>query len=75
MKRNHEPLVFGISIGLAIGVAMGAALNSIALGVALGMAFGVVFAATRGTASDAPLARKNAAAQKPLPDPLGLFTR
>jgi len=52
---------------------MGAALHNVGLGIALGVAFSVAFGLVFGAVtSDAAVARKKAAADKPLPRPLGL---
>ena len=73
MTRKH----FGVGAGIGLGLVFGAAgaIQSVALGVALGVTYGVMFGmifAASGPPSDAELARKNAASQKPLPRPLGL---
>ena len=72
---TSKSAVFGFSMGLCFAVSMGLAFHSVALGTAFGIALGVVFAAAGSAASETAVARKNAAAVKPLPDPLGLFTR
>ena len=75
MNRKYGRAVFGMSIGLAFAAVMGAALHSVALGVVLGVGLGIAFAMPFSAESDAAMARRKAAADKPLPDPLGLFTR
>src|SRR5262245_1085039 len=64
-------VVAGMSLGLCFGAAWGAALQNVGLGVALGVALGVpgglVF-----SGSSAASVRKNVAADKPSPYPLGL---
>jgi hypothetical protein len=72
---NRTYVGVGISLGVCFGVALGAAMPNAGVGVAFGVALGVAFAMIFGGESDAALARKKAAADKPLPDPLGLFTR
>lgn len=63
----------GISLGVCFGVALGTATQSVAVGVALGVALGVAFALIFGSAYQAS-AGNNAAADKPLPHPLGLLS-
>jgi hypothetical protein len=73
MNRKYAGV--GISLGLCFGVALGAAMQSVALGMVFGVALGITFSTPFVATSGAALARKNAAADKPLPHPLGLFTR
>jgi hypothetical protein len=74
MTRKQLGLGGGITLGLFFGAA--GAVQSLALGVALavtyGVVFGMMFGAASGAESEAALARRNVAAKKPLPRPLGL---
>jgi hypothetical protein len=80
MTRKYDGVGIGIGIGMSLGLGFGAALGAtmqnvvvaVATGVAFGVVFGTVFGTAFGAASDAALARKKVAADKPLPRPLGL---
>ena len=70
MTRNG--IGIGGCLGLCCGAALGAAVQSAAVGVAFGVASAVAFSMIFGAESPEALARKKAAADKPLPRPLGL---
>ena len=71
---NRTSAGVGISLGLCFGAALGAATHNVGVGVALGVAFGGAFATIFG-AFEAASTRRRFAADKPLPNPLGLFER
>ena len=71
---NRTSVGLGIALGLCFGVTLGTAVQDIGVGVAFGVGLGTAFAAFFG-ASDAESTRTRVALHKPLPDPLGLFTR
>ena len=63
----------GISLALCFAAAFGTAMQNVAMGVGFGVAIGVAVGLAFSAESDAALARKKAAADKPLPHPLGLW--
>jgi len=71
---NDTSMGMGIALGVCFGAALGAVIGDVGLrtglGICLGVACGSVFGAS-GTAST----RKKTLPDRPLPDPLGLFTR
>ena len=69
MNSKYFGIGVGISLGLSSGFSMGAAMQNVGVGVALGVAFVMVLSAHT---SDAALARKKAASDKPPIHPLGL---
>ncbi|HEX5107102.1 MAG TPA: hypothetical protein VFV95_01585 [Vicinamibacterales bacterium] len=75
MNGKYAGVGVGISLGVCFGAALMAATQNIGVGVALGVGLGIAFATVFGADSDAALARKKAAADKPLPHPLGLLER
>jgi hypothetical protein len=64
----------GMSLGLCFGAAVGAAVQNVAVGVAVGVALGSAFGLVSSGAS-AESDRKKVVSDKPLPHPLGLWTR
>ena len=69
----NKAAVIGVGIlGVSFGAALGAATKNVALGVAFGAALSVAFGLIFGGADSETPARKQAAADKPLPHPLGL---
>ena len=74
MNRTYAGVGVGVSLGLCFAAALGTATHNAGVGVALGVGLGAAFTLVFG-ASDATVARTNAAADKPLPHPLGLFER
>jgi hypothetical protein len=73
MNSRYFGIGVGISLGLSSGFSMGAAMQNVGVGVALGCAFGVAFVMVFSAhTSDAALARKKAASDKPPTHPLGL---
>ena len=84
MNSKYVGVSVGVSVGLCFGAALGTALHNlgwsssaIGVGIALGVSFGTVVSSrfVFGAASPEALARKKAAADKPLHHPLGLFER
>ena len=72
MNSKYVRMGTSISLGLCFGAALGTALHHLGVGIALGVSLGTVFGAALGIAPDAASAPKKAAADKPLPHPLGL---
>ena len=70
MSRKYVGV--GVGLGLSFGTALGSALQNVPAGIAVGLGLGVALGLVFSGEPDEAVARRKAAADKPLPRPLDL---